>query len=251
MSQDRMTTLFFELFSGLPRQGPGDARSTLRALAAVPAITPDTRVLDLGCGTGLQTRILAENSSGHFVAIDNHQPFIDELNRRALELGIADRLIGRVGDIRRLDFPSGSFDLIWSEGAIYLLGFETGLREWRSLLRPSGHIAATEVCWVKPDPPAGCVAYWKQEYPAMRDVPTLLAVIDGSGYETVEHFALPPSSWWDDYYGPLEQNIAWFRERHEEEPDAQELADQTQREIDVWKRYSEYYGYVFFVMRPR
>lgn len=251
MSQDRMTTLFFELFSALPRQGPGDAASTLRALASVPIITPDTRVLDLGCGTGLQTRILAENSPGRIVGIDNHPPFVNEFNHHAKKLGMADRLEARVGDITQLDLPAGSFDLIWSEGAIYLIGFEKGLRDWRRLLSPGGCVAVTEACWTKPNPPPECAAFWKREYPSMRDAPALLAIIDECGYDPVDHFTLPPSSWWHDYYRPLQQNIIEFRERHQEESDAQELANQVQREIDVWRTYFEYYSYEFFVMRRR
>ncbi len=251
MSQDRTTRLFFELFTGLPRQGPGDEASTLKALASVPALTPDTRVLDLGCGTGSQTRVLAENTPAHFLAIDNHPPFITELNRHARELGIADRVEARVGDITQLDLPDGSFDLIWCEGAIWVPGFEDGLRTWRRLLAPGGYIAVTEACWTRPDPPPECAAFWKQEYPAIRDTSTLLAVIGECGFETVDHFTLPPSSWWDDYYRPLQQNIDQFRKRHQDEPDAQELADQTQREIEVWKKYSDFYSYVFFVMKRR
>ena len=249
MSQDRMTTLFFELFSELPRQGPGDTGSTLKALASLPAITPDTRVLDLGCGTGRHTRVLAQHTLGRFVAIDNHPPFIDELNRHAAALGMTDRLDARVGDITQLDFPVGSFDLIWCEGAIWVLGFETGLRAWRHLLPPGGHMAVTDACWVRPDPPPECLEFWRQEYPAMRDGPALLGRLDECGYEAVDHFTLPASSWWDDYYRPLQQNIAEFRERHPNDRDAQALADQVQREIDVWHAYSEYYSYVFFVMR--
>lgn len=251
MGQDRMTALFFEMFSGLPRQGPGDTASTLRALALIPGIRPETRVLDVGCGTGLQTRVLARNSPAHFTAIDNHPPFIDELTRQAEALGIADRVDARVGDMRQLDFPAGSFDVIWCEGAIYVMGFENGLREWRRLLAPGAHVAVSEVCWMKPDPPPDCVAFWEREYPAIADVSALLKVIDARGYETVGHFALPPSSWWDDYYRPLQHNITAFREHHREEPDAQELADQVQREIDVWRAYSEFYSYEFFVMRAR
>jgi ubiquinone/menaquinone biosynthesis C-methylase UbiE len=244
-----MTMLFFEMFSGLPRQGPGDAESTLRALALVPGIGPGTRVLDVGCGTGLQTRVLARSSPVRLVAVDNHPPFVDELNRQARVLGIADRLEARVGDMRQLDFPSGSFDVVWSEGAIYVMGFEAGLREWRRLLAPGGHLAATEVAWMKPDPPPDCAAFWAQEYPAIRPVPDLLRAIEECGYQTVGHFALPPSSWWDDYYRPLQQNVTQFRERHRGEDDAQALADQVQREIDVWHAYSDYYSYEFFVMR--
>ena len=251
MSEDTTTALFFELFSGLPRQGPGDAASTLRALALVPEVGPDTRILDIGCGTGLQTRVLARNSPASIVAIDNHPPFVDVLNGEARRLGLEARLEARVGDMHHLDFPDASFDLIWCEGAIYIAGVEAALRDWRRLLVRDGHVAFTEVCWTKTGPPAECVSFWNREYPAMRDTAALLAAIHTCGYETVGHFTLPRSAWWDDYYHPLERNVAAFRARHQGRAEAQELADQCQREIDVWKAYSDYYGYAFFVVRPR
>jgi SAM-dependent methyltransferase len=244
-----MTGLFFELFSGLPRQGPGDAASTLRALALVPGVGPETRVLDVGCGTGLQTRVLAQHTPARITAIDNHRPYIEELNRHSEALSISDRLDARVGDMRRLDFPSGSFDLVWSEGAICVVGFEAGLREWRRLLAPGGHMAVTEACWTKPNPPRECLEFWMREYPAIRDVPAFLKAVADCGYETVGHFTLPPSSWWEDYYAPLLRNLERFRKVHRDEPDAQELADQVQREIDIWRSYSEFFSYEFFVMR--
>jgi SAM-dependent methyltransferase len=246
-----MATLFFELFSSLPRQGPGDQQSTLRAFALVPGISSQTRVLDLGCGTGLQTRVLAQNSPAHFVAIDNHLPFVEELNAQARRLGIADRLEARVGDMSRLDFAPQSFDLIWCEGAIYVVGFDSGLREWRRLLVPGGHLAITEVCWTRPDPPPECAAFWAREYPAIRDVTGRLKVINECGYETIGHFALPASAWWDDYYRPLQDKLNEFRTRHREEHDARQLADAAQREIDIWHAYSDSYHYEFFVMRVR
>ena len=251
MTDDRMTALFFEMFSGLPRQGPGDAASTVRALALVPGVGPETRVLDVGCGTGMQTRVLARHCPARFVAIDNHPPFVHELTRQARALGIADRVDARVGDMRRLEFAPASFDLIWCEGAIYVMGFETGLREWRRLLVPGGHMAVTEACWTRPDPPPDCVAFWAREYPAIRDASALLGTIAECGYDAVGHFTLPPASWWDEYYRPLQQNVTEFRGRHRGEADAQELADQVQREIDVWHAYSEFYSYEFFVMRVR
>ena len=251
MSPDRTTALFFELFDGLPRQGPGDTASTLRALALVPGIGPGTRILDIGCGTGAQTLVLAQHSLARIVAVDNHPPFVDVLNREAARLGIANRLEARVADMRRLDFADGSFDLIWCEGAIYNVGVAEGLRDWRRLLPRGGHVALTEVCWKKPNPPAVCAAFWDREYPAIRDASVLLKTIDDCGYETVGHFPLPASAWWDDYYRPLQQNVNAFRERYPAAPDARELADQCQREIDVRHAYREFYGYDFFVMRAR
>ena len=251
MATDRITSLFFELFSGLPRQGPGAAASTRRALELVPDVGPHTRVLDIGCGTGAQTLALAASSPAHIVAVDSHPPFIAELNRKAQELGLADRLQAHVADMRHLGFADGSFDLIWSEGAIYNMGVETGLRDWRRLLGRNGHVALTEVCWQKPEPPAECTAFWNREYPAIRDKSALLEAIAGCGYDIVGHFTLPASSWWNDYYRPLQANVTAFRSRHSGAQDAQELADQCQSEIDIWHAYSEFYGYEFFVLRAR
>jgi SAM-dependent methyltransferase len=249
VTKDRMTMLFFEIFNGLPRQGPGDAVSTIKALQLVPGLSLHTRVLDLGCGTGLQTRVLARHSPAQILAIDNHWPFVEEANRQAREQGLDGRINTRVGDMHRLDFAPGSFDLIWCEGAIYVVGFESGLRAWRPLLAPGGHLAVTEVCWSRPDPPAECADFWAREYPAIRDTAVRLMTINACGYDIVGHFVLPASAWWDDYYRPLEQHLTRFRTRHRDEADAGDLADQIQREIDMWRRYSDWYHYEFFVMR--
>jgi len=176
VTQDRTASLFLEIFHGLPRQGPGDVASTIKALGLVPAVGRETRVLDLGCGTGFQTRVLAEYSPARFVAMDNHAPFVEEANRYARERGIADRVETRVGDMRQPGFAPGSFELIWCEGAIYVVGFDAGLRSWHPLLAPGGHMAVTEVCWSKPDPPAECAEFWAREYPAIRDPATLLTL---------------------------------------------------------------------------
>ena len=153
--------------------------------------------------------------------------------------------------MRCLDFADGSFDLIWCEGAIYNVGVEAGLRDWRRLLRRNGHVAMTEVCWRKPEPPPECAAFWNREYPAIRDPAALLEAATACGYETVGHFPLPASAWWDDYYRPLQDNVTAFRERHRNEPDAQELANQCQHEIDIWHAHSEFYGYEFVVLGAR
>jgi ubiquinone/menaquinone biosynthesis C-methylase UbiE len=247
-----MTSLFFEIFtSELPRQGPGDAASTLKALALVPGIGPATRVLDVGCGTGPQTLVLAQHCNARIVAVDTHEPFVTELARQARNLGVGTRVDSRVGDMRRLDYSAGSFDLIWCEGAIYIMGFEAALRDWRRLLGHGGHLVVSEVCWTQPNQPPECAAFWAREYPAIRDVPTMLKTIEQYEYETIDHFTLPPFSWWQDFYRPLQRSVTTFRERHRDEPDALALADQIQCEIDIWHAYSEFYSYEFFVMRAR
>ena len=252
MSDDRAMELFFELFSGLPRQGPGDAASTRRALSMIPRLGPEKRILDLASGTGAQTLVLAEATPASILAIDFHPPFVEEMNARAARAGVADRVVGRVGDLRSLDVPKHSFDVVWSEGAAFVLGFDRSLETFGELLRPGGHVAVSELCWFVSDPPAECREWLETEYPAVRDVEANREAIRRTGYELVGDFPLPPSSWWDDYYGPLGRNVAAFRARHAGDEQAEATAAQAEREIEIFRRHSDSYGYAFFVLRcPR
>jgi serine/threonine-protein kinase HipA len=94
-------------------------------------------VLDLGCGSGRPSLVLAETLGARVLAIDLHQPLLDRLSARARAQGLADLIEVRCADIGALDLAPGSVDLLWSEGAIYLLGFEVGLTRWRPLLATS------------------------------------------------------------------------------------------------------------------
>src|SRR5262249_14392292 len=117
------------------------------------------------------------------------------------------------------------------------------------LLKPGGHMAVSEVCWTRPDPPRECAAFWEEMYPSIRDVSELLATIVDCGYETIGHFMLPWTAWWDNYYGPLERNLDAFEGRHLSDADAHDLVRQVRREIETWRAYSNFYGYAFFVLR--
>jgi SAM-dependent methyltransferase len=249
VDQDHSQALFFELFESLPRQGPGDADSTRRALALVPPLGPDSQILDLGCGSGAQTLVLAAATPARLLAVDAHPPFIARLNDAAQQQGIAGRVRGVVGDMAAPAVPPGSVDLVWAEGSIYNLGFEQGLASFKPLLKPGGHVAVTEACWLKPDPPAPCRAFWAAEYPAITGVGPCREMIRRCGYSEIGHFALPALSWWTDYYGPLQAAVERFRVKHAGNDEAMALADALQREIDIWREYSAWYGYVFFVMR--
>jgi len=141
MRTEKGMQIFFEIHSGLPREGPGDSRSTKRAFALLSDLPPEPHVLDIGCGPGMQTLDLARLTRGQIVALDNHQPFLDELSARARRAGLGSRVQAIYGDMEDLPFPRASFDLIWAEGSIYIFGFEKGLRAWKTLLRAGGYLA--------------------------------------------------------------------------------------------------------------
>lgn len=249
MSSDHASTLFFELFSGLARLGPGNSHSTRRALTYVRELTKQDRILDVGCGTGAQTLILAESTRAHVVAIDTHRPFLDELNRTVVELNVTDQVTAVVGDMRQLAFTDGSFDLIWCESAIYNIGVENALQDWCRLLKARGSIAFTEICWKKPNPPVECREFWEREYPAIRNQEALFRAIEARGVRLLGNFELDVSAWWDAYYQPLQRHLNVFREKHPDDKDAQELCDQCQYEIDIWHAYAEFFGCEFFVVQ--
>ena len=146
-----------------------------------------------------------------------------------------------------LGFAPGSFDLVWSEGAIYNLGFEAGLAACRRLLRPGGCAAFTELSWTRPDPPAEITAYWGKEYPGMAPVESNRQAILRQGYREVGHFTLPEASWWDNYYTPIETRLGQLRIKYAGDAGVARQLDEHQKEVDHFRRYSAWYGYVFYI----
>jgi ubiquinone/menaquinone biosynthesis C-methylase UbiE len=122
--------LICEFFSGMERQGPGSPEATIKALSFIDNINEKSNIADLGCGTGGQTIILAQNITGNITGIDLFPGFIDKLNDNARKLNLQNRVKGVIGSMGELDFQLNELDLIWSEGAIYNIGFEKGLNYW-------------------------------------------------------------------------------------------------------------------------
>ncbi|MCG8434107.1 MAG: class I SAM-dependent methyltransferase, partial [Gammaproteobacteria bacterium] len=174
--------VFFDVQSGLPRQGPGCDDSTRRALSICSGLPDKPAVLDIGCGPGMQTVTLASALDTNIVAVDIHQEYLDELKMRADAAGLGDRIEIVSEDMQTLPFPEHSFDLIWSEGAAYIMGFENALRSWKKLLKARGYIAVSELVWLCADPPGEVAEFFHNEYPAMTDIETNLATIRNSGY---------------------------------------------------------------------
>lgn len=244
----RAFELFLDLHAGLPRQGPGSPEATARAWRALPDLPASPTVLDAGCGPGAQALELARLGAGRVLAVDRHAPFLEELRVRAAAAGLADRIEARHGDLARLDLPPGSFDLLWSEGALYAVGFEEGLRALRPLLRPGGLAAVTEATWFRPAPPEEVRGFWAREYPAMLDVAGSRARAEAAGYEVLSTFPLPEACWWR-YYRPLEARLdAWLAD-HPGDALAAAVVAAERAEIAICARYADWYGYTFHLLR--
>jgi len=169
------------------------------------------RILDIGCGRGDPTLELARLSQGEIIGIDIHQPSLDSLARKIEGAGLSSRVKAVNCSMFDMDFPDESFDIIWAEGSIWIIGFERCLKEWRRFLKPNGFLAVHEMTWLRPNPPKEICDYWRGVYPGITTVPENLEQISGCGYDVIGHFTLPEDAWWIEYYGPLEKRIGASR----------------------------------------
>lgn len=240
---------FFAVHHDMPREGPGDRASVETALQLAGPLHAQPDVLDIACGPGGQTLDLANLLPGaRITALDGYEPFLRQLETRARDAGVLDRISIVHGDMARLPYPPQSFDLIWCEGAAYIIGFETALAAWKPLLRPGGVLALTEPVWLKADPPAPVRACW-EEYPAMEDVASARRRALEHGYEIAGDFVLSDAAWQTHYYGPLEERLNAAVARLAGDPVAEAVLAEIRDEIECRRSYPEHYGYLFLVLR--
>lgn len=131
--------LLIDLHRPAERQGLGGEAEPIRAmeLAGLDRSRP-LKIADIGCGTRASTIFLAKALDAHITAVDMLPEFLDELQSRANDHGVADRITTLSGSMDDLPFAAGEFDVIWSEGAVYNMGFEAGVSAWRRFLKPGG-----------------------------------------------------------------------------------------------------------------
>jgi SAM-dependent methyltransferase len=240
---------FYELYTGLPRGGPGDNESTRRAYNCMENLPSEPLILDIGCGPGMQTLELARISGGKIIAIDNHQGFLDILMRDAKAEKLDNQIEIRNQSMLEMDFKDRTFDIIWSEGALYFMGFQNGLKKCRQLLKDHGYLAVSEAIYLKKELPEEVVQYWESEYDDIDQIEDTIEQIKKERFDLISHFALPVSSWMNNYYDPLLERIIELEKKYKDNVTALEVFKNSRHEIDFYKKYSDFYGYEFFIMQ--
>lgn len=185
-------------------------------------------ILDIGCGSGVPTLELARLSHGQIIGVDIDQMLLEDLTRKVSEAGLSDRITVLKCSVFELDFPDDSFDIIWSEGSIFTIGFERGLTEWRRFLAPNGFLVVHD---------------------DIQNLTEKIKQISRCGYTLLEHFTVSSDTWWAEYYAPLEKYILEVRTEYNDDPTVLLTIDDEQREIDMFKKNPGRYSSVFFVMQ--
>lgn len=238
--------LIIDLHLGTQRQGPGSKADTLKALQLIPNSQNIKTVADLGCGTGGQTLTLAQHLPADIVAVDLFKEFLEELKSNAKKEGASHQIKTLQKSIDDLVFTE-EFDLIWSEGAIYNLGFKKGIQLWKDYLKPGGYLAVSEITWITEKRPQEIEDFWNNAYPEISQAKNKITDLEENGYNLVGYFSLPPESWMETYYNPLQKTFPTFLERHENSELAQKVVQEYQDEIALFKKYSKYYSYGFYI----
>ena len=247
-----MTELEFlvDFHKDAERQGPGSSFETKKALSFLN-INKDhkLKIVDIGCGSGAQTITLAQNIEGQITAVDLFPEFLDKLNLKSEELGIQERIKTLEKSMENLPFDNEEFDIIWSEGAIYNMGFEAGIKKWKDYLKSGGYLGVSEITWITNSRPKEVEDYWNKEYPEIDTASNKIRILEENGYSLVGYFFLSQNCWIENYYKPMEKRFSSFLEKHNNTEIAKNIIVEHKEEIRRYKKYKDYYSYGFYIAK--
>lgn len=249
MSNDDMTPhqALITLHKGLKRLGPGDQQLSLDLLRRLPKPPFAKSIADLGCGTGAGSLLLAQFFQQSVLCIDTSQEFLDELSERAARAGLGHLITPLCADMGALDPETYRFDLLWSEGAAYNLTFAGAVQKWRPHMLTDGIAVISELSWFTRDPAQEALDFWSAEYPDMASEFMNTTIAEQSGFKTLFTERLPAQAWWDNYYTPLAARMKDL-EGSESETLQAAIAG-TRKEMDLFRKHSDDYGYTFYVLQ--
>lgn len=244
--------LLLDLHKHANRQGPGGQAETKLALdlSMVDKSEP-LNIADIGCGTGASTLELARQLNATITAVDFLKEFLDVLEKRAAEAGVSEKISTLLCSMENLPFEDEEFDMIWSEGAIYNIGFEKGLNAWKQYLKPGGILVVSEITWITGARPQELQQHWDNEYPEIDVASSKISLLEKCGYSPIGYFVLPEHCWIDNYYEPLQESFDDFLHRNGNSDEVRSIVEAERREIKLYKKYKDYFSYGMYIARKQ
>jgi len=242
--------LLVDFHKDADRQGPGSPATTLKALSFMNIKNRKSlKVADIGCGSGAQTITLAQNINGQITAVDLFPDFLEKLNAKSKKQGLQEKIITLEMSMSSLTFRDEEFDIIWSEGAIYNIGFETGIKQWKNYLKPGGYLAISEITWITDLRPKEIEEHWNNEYPEIDTASNKIRLLEENGYTLVAYFILPEECWLENYYNRMEERFERFLIKYDNSDLAKKIVDNEIEEVKKYKKFKDYFSYVFYITK--
>jgi len=242
--------LLIDLHKSANRQGPGGDAESEKALSLsmIDRAAP-LKIADIGCGTGASTLLLARLLEAQITAVDFLQEFLEVLEVRAENMGLSEKITTLCCSMDKLPFRDEEYDIIWSEGAIYNIGFEKGVTDWNRYLKVGGLLVVSEITWITASRPSEIRKYWEGEYPEIDVASSKIGVLEKNGYSPIGYFVLPEYCWVDNYYRPIQNSVKDFLNRNGNSKEARAIVEAENREIELYEKYNTYYSYGVYVAR--
>ena len=207
------------------------------------------KIADIGCGTGASTILLAQELNAEITAVDFLPEFLDELQTRAKDHGVAEKINTLSCSMEALPFSDEEFDVIWSEGAVYNMGFETGVTAWNRFLKPGGKLIVSEITWLSARRPPELESHWDGEYPQIDVASAKIGILEQHGYCPEAYFYLPTHCWIENYYRPMQSRFDTFLGRHGQSDQAKVIVEAEKHEIALYEKYRDYYSYGVYIAK--
>lgn len=244
--------LFFKIYEGLDREGPGSFEMTKRAFDMCEGLPEKPEILELGAGSGGATLALLQMGEPIVTATEIHQPFLDVMIERAKAAKVEDRLIAAVMDMGEIQAEPESFDLIWCEGAAYIMGVDKALVYWKQFLKPGGCLVFSDAVWLSPEirdnAPAPLKKFWAEGYPVMRTAEENVAAAESFGYTSLGNFTIDDQCW-DDFYADVDRRIDEIEPLYGDDENGRAIIDSTRHEYKIYKDHPGTYGYEMHVLK--
>lgn len=240
--------LLIDLHKGTNRQGPGgDAETELAIGLSMIDRSAPLKIADIGCGTGASTLVLAKQLNAQITAVDFFQDFLDVLENRAQNLGLSQKISTLCCSMDNLPFGDKEFDIIWSEGAIYNIGFERGVKDWNRYLKLGGLLVVSEITWTTDSRPPELQKYWDDAYSEIDVASSKIRVLETNGYSPVGYFVLPEHCWMENYYRPMQNSFKDFLGRNGNSEAASAIIEEESREIKLYEKFKTHYSYGVYI----
>ena len=242
--------LICEYYSHFDRQNPGTPEITKKALSFIEnidALSELSQIADIGCGTGGQTITLAQHTTANIIGIDLAPIMIEKFNKNMIENNLQKRVQGVVGSMDNLSFKNEELDMILSEGAIYNIGFERGLKEWNKYIKKDGYIIVSDASWFTEDRPSEITDFWMGAYAEIDTIPNCMSKMQKAGYIPIASFIVPEYCWTDNFYGSHISFQDIFLKKYAGNKAVEEFIAYERYEAQMYNKYKKYYGYVFYI----
>jgi len=193
----------------------------VKALSVIPSVEKPF-ILDMGCGTGVPTLILAGLFDGTIYAVDSDETALSRLREKIKRMDLSRRVIVCHGSVFEIDYSGPKFDLIIAEGLLNIIGFEKGISLVDKIIKDNGFFIVHDEC---------------------SNHDEKMEILGRYNYRLVDYFELGEDVWWNDYYRCLEEQISSCDDCHRHELFENEL-----KEIESFKKQPRSFRSIYYIL---